>query len=176
MTDDFVTEAQAKLWESNWLKPMTFFFKVHILKLNPWTKMYSVIFPPRESCVCRSLVLFFPNPFSFCFSFALSLLSYSPLHHCCANGSPVCGLCPSRSFVLSVYLLLRINHWQKGKQMEWVCTLLQGWALPIGNPITKQTWLSSNGSEQNQLDSATSGWSGFNIAGFACDSVACTFS
>lgn len=68
---------------------------------------------------------FFPNPFSFCFSCSVPSYLIPPYITATRNGSPVCGLCPSK-LCLGVYLLLRINHWQKGKQMEWVCTLLPG--------------------------------------------------
>lgn len=143
MTDDFVTEAQAKLGESNWLKPMTFFQR-HILKLNPWTKMGILLFfSSLESPLhyAGSLVLFFSKPFFSSVSLALSLPILFPLHHCHGNG-PVCGLCPQ---ALSWRLLASENKLAGRKANKWSGSVhfCQGGALPIGNPITKQTWLSS---------------------------------
>lgn len=128
MTDDFVTEAQAKLWESNWLKPMTFFQSAYPQIESVNKNVFCYFFPPpRVLCIMqRKPGLIFSQTLFLSVSLALFIpILIPPYITATRNGSPVCGLCPSK-LCLVVYLLLRINHWQKGKQMEWVCTFLPG--------------------------------------------------
>lgn len=128
MTDDFVTEAQAKLWESNWLKPMTFFQSAYSQIESVNKNLFCYFFSSPESPLHyaeEAWSYIFPNPFSFCFSWPVRSYLIPTYITATLNGSQVCGLCPSQ-LCLVVCLLLRINHWQKGKQMEWVCTLLPG--------------------------------------------------
>lgn len=172
----FCHRSTGKTVRKQLIKAIDFLSKCIFSNWSVNKNVFCYFFPPPESSTImqRKPGLIFQTLFSFCFSCSVPSYLIPPYIHCCMEW--VSGVWALKQLCLSVYLLLRINHWQKGKQMEWVCTLLPGWALPIGNPITKQTWLSSNGSEQNQqLDSATSVGC-FNIAGFACDSVACTFS
>lgn len=147
----FCHRSTGKTVRKQLIKADDFLSKCIILKLNPWIKIYSVIFflPRESSALCRgSLVLFFPNTFSFCFSCTVRSYLIPTYITATLSGSQVCGLCPSK-FCLVIYLLLSINRWQKGKKWSGSVHFCQGWALPIGNPITKQTWLSFNRSEQN---------------------------
>ena len=105
---------------------MTFFQSAYSQIESVNKNLFCYFFPPpRVLCIMqREPGLVFSKPF-FCFSCTVHSYLIPTYITATLNGSQVCGLCPSK-LCLVIYLLLRINHWQKGKQMEWVCTFLPG--------------------------------------------------